>query len=115
MNSVQNFYSKIRFIIVSLTSLVIVAASHWLQAAPGDLDQTFGLNGVTFTDFSAAGAGATGIVLSDNKIVVAGSVSFGSDAAVDFSLARYNDDGTLDSSFGTGGLVTTDFEGNQDI
>ncbi|HEX2713803.1 MAG TPA: delta-60 repeat domain-containing protein, partial [Candidatus Acidoferrales bacterium] len=29
-----------------------------------------------------------------------------------FALARYNPDGSLDSTFGTGGKVTTDFGGN---
>jgi hypothetical protein len=31
-----------------------------------------------------------------------------------FALARYNSDGTLDPSFGTGGTVTTDFAGGDD-
>jgi len=30
----------------------------------------------------------------------------------DFALARYNPDGTLDTSFGTSGTTTTDFGGN---
>ena len=30
----------------------------------------------------------------------------------DFALARFNADGTLDTTFGTGGLVTTDFAGD---
>ena len=48
-------------------------------------------------------------IQSDGKILVAGdSDAFGSD---DFALARYNADGSLDTSFGPGhtGLVTTDF------
>ena len=32
----------------------------------------------------------------------------------DFALARYNSNGTLDTTFGTGGKVTTDFSGNHD-
>ncbi len=47
-------------------------------------------------------------VQPDGKIVVAG---FAVDAAGingDFALARYNANGTLDTSFGTNGLVTTD-------
>src|SRR5438876_10918145 len=32
----------------------------------------------------------------------------------DFALARYNPNGTLDGTFGTGGKVTTDFNGDDD-
>jgi hypothetical protein len=32
----------------------------------------------------------------------------------DFALARYNADGSLDSSFGNNGKLTTDFDGQQD-
>ena len=42
----------------------------------------------------------------DDKIVVAGSVGAGS--YPDFLLARYRADGSLDPSFGTGGIVTND-------
>src|SRR5262249_57713777 len=47
----------------------------------------------------------------DGKIVGAGVAYFSSSLALnrDFALARYNGDGTLDASFGTGGKVTTDF------
>ena len=34
---------------------------------------------------------------------------------VDFALARYNADGSLDASFGADGLVTTDFAGGADL
>jgi hypothetical protein len=33
----------------------------------------------------------------------------------DFGLARYNTDGTPDASFGSGGIVRTDFDSGQDI
>ena len=34
--------------------------------------------------------------------------------SVDFAIVRYNSDLTLDPSFGTGGIVTTDFSGGVD-
>ena len=46
------------------------------------------------------------------EIIVAGTS--GSNAG-DFALARYNSDGTLDSSFGTNGKVTSDFFGDEDV
>jgi hypothetical protein len=45
----------------------------------------------------------------DGKILAAGYATSGTP---DFALARYNRDGTLDRSFGTGVKVTTDFAGS---
>ena len=46
----------------------------------------------------------------DGKVIVAG-ISFAGISAEggDFAVARYNTNGTLDTSFGVGGKVTTDF------
>jgi len=41
----------------------------------------------------------------DGKLLVAGFTSSGSNQ--DFAIVRYNVDGSLDASFGTGGIVTT--------
>ncbi len=79
--------------------------------ADGSLDASFGAGGKVTTDF-----GGDNFILAlviqpaDGKLVAAGSSSNG--ANDDFALARYNTDGTLDASFGTGGKVTTDFGGN---
>ena len=45
----------------------------------------------------------------DGKLVVAGEA--GTVNGADFALARYNADGTPDTSFGNGGRVVTDFFG----
>lgn len=78
--------------------------------ADGSLDPTFGNGGTVTTDFgspSGLGEWATSVrVQTDGKIVVGGEAETADFAAV-FSLARYNSNGTLDSSFGTGGKVTT--------
>ena len=81
----------------------------------GSLDTSFGTGGKTTTDFGGGalpyGDNASSVVIqSDGKIVVAGSLT-----PWDFGIARYNTDGTLDSSFGTGGKVRTDFNGNNDV
>jgi uncharacterized delta-60 repeat protein len=47
-------------------------------------------------------------VQPDGKILVAGFATSASEIDSDFALARYNPDGTLDTSFGTGGIVTAD-------
>jgi uncharacterized delta-60 repeat protein len=75
----------------------------------GALDPTFG-NGAGYvtTSTSSGGDNAHAVLLQpDGKIVAVGkaNLSAGSDAAVD----RYNPDGSLDASFGSGGIALTSF------
>lgn len=68
--------------------------------ADGTPDRTFGTDGVVRTDFSSQSELARAVVLqSDGKIIAAG------ESNRDFALARYNPDGTLDTSFGTAGRI----------
>jgi uncharacterized delta-60 repeat protein len=85
------------------------------QAAPGNLDTTFGSGGKVITPFPGfTGAGGFAIaVQEDGKMVVAAEIS--SDTAQDFGMVRYNTNGSLDTSFGSGGFVTTDFFGFRDF
>jgi uncharacterized delta-60 repeat protein len=78
----------------------------------GSLDATFGVGGIVFTDLNAGSSDtATAMALQgDGKIVLAGqSVTAVSPSDEDFAVVRYNSDGSLDSTFGTGGVVLTDF------
>ena len=79
----------------------------------GTLDATFGgVDGKVTTTFAGSNQDRAYSVLvqPDGKVVVAGA-GYG----VDFSLVRYNTDGSLDGTFGVGGMVLTDFAGNQDV
>jgi uncharacterized delta-60 repeat protein len=55
---------------------------------------------------------------ADGKIIAAGTVFvdfiIGESSNTDFALARYNSDGTPDTTFGSGGQVMTDFVGVED-
>ena len=77
----------------------------------GSLDTSFGAGGKVVTLFYAGYASGMAIQ-SDGKIVVAGSGIIG---ARNFLIVRYNTDGSLDNSFGTGGKVTTPIGGGGDI
>jgi uncharacterized delta-60 repeat protein len=80
--------------------------------ANGTLDTTFGANGKVKTDFPGLAAVASSVVVQpDGKILVAGGAFPLFTFAGDFELVRYNPDGSLDSSFGVGGIVTTSFPG----
>jgi uncharacterized delta-60 repeat protein len=74
--------------------------------ANGSLDTTFGSGGKVATDFAGTGDTVYSLlVLSSGKILAAGAND------KDFTLACYRPNGTLDTSFGTGGKVITDFAG----
>ncbi len=86
------------------------------NSSDGTLDETFDEDGMVITDFRSANSRAYDIAIqADGKIVVAG-VSFNpSTSENDFALARYNSDGTLDTTFGIGGKTVTDFSGSDDF
>src|SRR5438034_1406414 len=79
--------------------LVLSLSPCVAHAAPGDLDPSFGIGGKVITDGGVASAVA---VQADGKIVAAGIFDSG-----EIGLVRYNTDGSVDASFGTGGRVAT--------
>jgi uncharacterized delta-60 repeat protein len=75
----------------------------------GSLDPSFDGNGKAVTAFGADDDIAESVAIqADGKIVAAGES--GGSGAMDFALARYNPDGSLDTpAFGGDGKVVTDF------
>src|SRR5262249_55914712 len=70
--------------------------------ADGNIDTSFGDGGSKMLDSMAA----RGVALQpDGKIIVVGRS--GSVSAPQFGVARFNPDGNLDGSFGSGGVVAT--------
>lgn len=70
----------------------------------GSLDATFGTGGVVTTTIGGSDDRAYGVVVqADGKIVAGGTADVG--GATRFALARYHIDGSLDTSFGSGGKV----------
>ena len=76
--------------------------------ADGLLDTSFGIGGKVITAFGGYSAISEIVLQADGKIIAAG-FSYNETTYYDFTFARYNSNGSLDSSFGTGGIVTTDF------
>lgn len=98
-------------------ALVLVLAA---LAAPGDLDPTFGVNGRVVLSPGIESYATSAAVQPGGKILLAGLVDdqepppppppapYGLRASNgDFLAARLNADGSLDSSFGAGGIVRT--------
>jgi uncharacterized delta-60 repeat protein len=72
----------------------------------GSPDNSFGTGGKVVTSIGPTedDAGAA-VVQADGKIVVAGGTWNAASTDFDFGLARYNANGTLDNTFGNGGIV----------
>lgn len=84
----------------------------------GSLDISFGTGGKVTTSVGSSSSYASGLkIQSDGKIVVSGyyinGINAAEDPIYDMAMVRYNANGSLDTSFGTGGKVTTPF-GNSD-
>jgi uncharacterized delta-60 repeat protein len=94
-----------------LAMVILLGAATPAAAQAGHLDPTFGNGGVAVTDFGVqyqqqvAAVGAVAIQ-TDGKIVVAGGVPAGNrNGFPSFAVARYQTNGSLDTTFGVGGIA----------
>ncbi len=93
--------------------LVLSSSSVLLRyTANGALDTTFGNHGQVATP--TGGSGPQSIALqADGKIVLGGTRTDPATGTPEFAVARFTANGTVDTAFGSGGLVTT-HPGNYD-
>jgi len=75
-------------------------------------DPHFGTDGLALADFGGTDQAYAMVVQNDGKILMAGRGYNDQDA--DFGVARFNSDGSLDTSFGNGGLVLVDMGSTND-
>jgi uncharacterized delta-60 repeat protein len=75
----------------------------------GSPDSTFGNGGIVNQSLTGDD-GATGVALVGDKILASGWSAKPYQTPSNFVLARFNSDGSLDQSFGTGGWVQTSFQ-----
>lgn len=73
----------------------------------GIFDSTFGTNGIIITDFAGGDDYLSSIAISNDNKIVASGISYPDWNA---SFAKYNANGTLDSTFGVNGKVHTAFK-----
>lgn len=84
--------------------VALLATFLFTQAQSGMLDASFGDGGIVTTSITDQFNIAKGMAIqADGKIIVCGNV--GPSNSYDVGVARYNEDGTLDDTFGTGGEV----------
>src|SRR5262245_18432290 len=77
----------------------------------GGLDPSFGTAGVATTVVNGQGDTIRALAVQPNGKIVAVGYSTSSVTGINFAVVRYNTDGSVDGTFGTNGIVTTDFGG----
>jgi uncharacterized delta-60 repeat protein len=73
----------------------------------GSLDTTFGSQGRVTTEVSSLGSGIRALALDGMGNAVAAGIYQAPGGVSHIVLARYKPDGTLDTTFGSGGIVTS--------
>src|SRR5207249_6334152 len=98
--------SMIRHLLCGMLCAALLLLPAAGRANPGDLDPTFGIGGKVTTGSGTDDDGYAVAIQADGKLVVAVETNNGIN--YDVALVRYNANGTLDATFGTGGKVTTE-------
>lgn len=100
-----------RAVAVQPDGKIVAAGSYSVQCAlarynsDGTLDNSFGSNGKVLTAIGDESFINAIVIQPNGKIVVAGG-SISSGFQGNYTLVRYNTNGTLDASFGVGGITT---------
>lgn len=89
-------------------TIILLFTAFWANAAAGDLDASFGASGIIQTNFGGDDPANDIAVQTDGKIIVVGYTQPGSGTSRDTAIARYNTDGSLDTTFDADGKLTLD-------
>ena len=104
-----------RFIVYLLFTFVLTSPLTTFSQAPGALDPSFGNGGMVQIAMGTEDRANAMVLQPDGKLVVAGKTRLGA-VRFDYVIARFNTNGSLDTTFGTGGKVVTSlgFQGGSD-
>jgi uncharacterized delta-60 repeat protein len=83
---------------------LVAGAAPAARAAPGDLDSTFGVGGKLTLNFGGGDRVSHMAITPDGRIVVVGFTD--AVGSGDYAVARFNSNGTPDTSFNSTGKVT---------
>jgi uncharacterized delta-60 repeat protein len=80
----------------------------------GSLDPTFSSDGKVNTDFFGLKDAANDVVIQTDGKIIASGLAITRGGQANFAIVRYNDNGSLDTTFGGDGKVTTNFTPKND-
>lgn len=107
--------------ILTVIGLTLMSASMTVSAqalvADGTEDSTFGTSGVASAASTNEGDGVRGVIVQPSgKIVTIGFVASPNySRGWNYRAARFNKDGSLDSTFGSNGIYDNDITGRHDV
>lgn len=105
---------KLGLVVATAVCLVATVVSPTSAlAADGDLDPSFGDGGTLTTVFPGGSYANVVAIQQDGKIVAAGA-AVGPSVTYEIAVARYETDGTLDTTFSDDGMLTTPIAGGGD-
>ena len=112
--SLSRFVTRLFVPLLLFVNLPLFAAPA--SAAPGDLDPTFGTGGIVITRIFRYETASAMAIQSDGKVVVVGYSTDDEEGCCEkFTLRRYTPSGALDTTFGSGGQVTTSIGAGADV
>jgi uncharacterized delta-60 repeat protein len=80
----------------------------------GTLDTTFGNGGKVVTGATVRESANGLLILPDGKIIISGSIDLPNSHDTSFALLRFNSNGSVDPTFGNGGIATTNINIDDD-
>ncbi len=100
------------FMLLFFSSLLFFCNSFSLAAQPGTIDTSFSNNGIASLDLNNSNDLPGDVIIQpDGKIIVAGT-SIIDIANISFTVARFKEDGSLDTTFANNGVAQTPFSGD---
>lgn len=106
-------FSKLILKLSTLFSIFLFFMSN--ANATGVLDPAFGINGRVATAMNYQPQAKAVLIQPDGKIIVVGDAAPTVGAKRDAAFARYNADGTLDTTFGFGGRAFVSISNDKDV
>lgn len=104
----RRYYHHVTVLLALLfTATLLTSVAVWAASVGTDLDTSFDGDGIVTTSINDFDQGNDFAIQSDGKIVVVGITLNPITEVTDFAVTRYNPNGSLDATFGSGGIVTT--------
>ncbi|MCZ2247168.1 MAG: T9SS type A sorting domain-containing protein [Bacteroidia bacterium] len=87
--------------------LLLLSTSASFAQIDGQIDSTFGINGVAFSNFSMGASGTSIGIDNQQNIFAVGQISTSNQ--YDFAAVKFNNQGIIDTTFATNGKFTVGF------